>query len=76
MKKRTFKIIIVVVSLALSIFLLFPITSHLDDGGTVVYEAKLYSVHNVHRIDRNSETGYQEGTIIKILGMEVFNNVK
>ena len=31
---------------------------------------------SVHQIDHNSEFGYIEGTIIKILGAEVFNNTE
>ena len=48
---------------------------HLKDGGSVKYSALLYSVTDVHRI--NSVTsGYEDGTIIEILGFEVYNNVQ
>ncbi len=61
----------------LTIILLFPIPLHLKDGGTVVYQAVLYSVHKVHSMDLvDSELVYLEGTIVKILGIEVFNNVE
>lgn len=61
----------------LTIILLFPIPLHLKDGGTVVYQAALYSVHKVHSMDLvDSELVYLEGTIVKILGIEVFNNVE
>lgn len=61
----------------LTIILLFPIPLHLKDGGTVVYKAALYSVHKVHSMDLvDSELVYLEGTIVKILGFEVFNNVE
>ena len=56
--------------------LLIPIPMRLKDGGTVRYTAILYTIENVHRLnpDVNSDQEYLEGTIIKILGMEVFNN--
>ena len=61
----------------LTIILLFPIPLHLKDGGTVVYKAALYSVHKVHSMDLvDSELVYLEGTIVEILGIEVFNNVE
>lgn len=57
--------------------LLFPITDHLRDGGTVEYKALLYNVQKVHRLnpDSDSEQDYFKGTVIEILGFEVFNNV-
>lgn len=50
----------------------------LKDGGTVVYNAILYQVEDVRRIDpeATSEDDYLEGTIIKILGIEVYNDVE
>lgn len=56
--------------------LLIPIPHRLKDGGTVVYKAITYKVLKVHRLDENSETGYKDGLIIQILGLEVYNNVK
>lgn len=61
----------------LTIILLIPIPLHLKDGGTVEYKAVLYSVQRVHKFgDVDSEQEYLEGTVVKILGFEVFNNVK
>lgn len=47
----------------------------LKDGGTVEYRAILYSVWDVHRLALDEKTGYEEGLIVEILGIEVFNNV-
>lgn len=71
------KIIIIVSSLILAAVLLIPTPMYMEDGGTVEYKAILYSVADVHRLNQDEETDalYQEGTIIKILGFEVFNNV-
>ena len=61
----------------LSIILLFPIPLYLKDGGTVEYKAILYSVQKVHRLGSvDSEREFLEGTIVEILGFEVFNNVE
>ena len=60
------------------IILLIPIPMRLKDGGTVVYNAILYQVEDVRRIDpeATSEDDYLAGTIIKILGIEVYNDVE
>ena len=65
------------ICILLAIVLLIPIPMRLKDGGTVVYNAILYQVENVHRIDpeATSENDYLEGMIVKILGIEVYNNV-
>lgn len=74
MKKR----ILIVISILLTIILLLPIPFELDDGGTVVYDAILYKVENVHSInpDVNSEQNFLEGIRICFLGFEIFDNVK
>ena len=66
-----------IIAVLLAAALLIPAPMHMEDGGTVVYQAILYSVSDVHRLNLDEETDapYQEGTIIKILGFEVFNNV-
>ncbi|MBE6970863.1 MAG: helix-turn-helix transcriptional regulator [Ruminococcaceae bacterium] len=63
------------ICIALALVLLVPIPLRLKDGGTVEYRAVLYSVKDVHRLALETENGYLEGTIIEILGLEVFNNV-
>lgn len=62
----------------LAAVLLFPIPVHLKDGGTVVYEAVLYNVQKVHRLnpDPDAEREFLEGTAVEILGFEVFSNVE
>lgn len=66
------------ICILLAIVLLIPIPMRLKDGGTVVYNAILYQIENVHRIDpeATSENDYLEGMIVKILGIEVYNNVE
>ena len=74
MKKR----ILIVISVLLAIILLIPIPFDVDDGGTVVYDAILYKVENVHAInpDIDSEQDFLEGLRIYFFGFEIFNNVK
>lgn len=71
MKKK----IIIAISVLLSIVLLCPIPIRLKDGGTVKYQALLYSVSDVHRLAPSTESGYEDGIIIELVGMQVFNNV-
>lgn len=73
MKKK----VIIGLCTLLTIILLFPIPLHLKDGGTVEYKAVLYSVQRVHKLGSvDSAQEYLEGTVVKVLGFEVFNNVK
>lgn len=71
MKKK----ILILVAIVLAFILFCPIPSYLKDGGTVEYRAILYSVWDVHRLALDEKTGYEEGLIVEILGIEVFNNV-
>lgn len=68
MKKK----VIVGLCVVVAVILLCPIPMKMEDGGTVVYKAPLYKVWDVHRI---TPKGYDEGTIIEVLGIEIFNNV-
>ena len=73
MKKRD----VAIVCILLVIILLIPIPLRLKDGGTVVYKALAYSVSRVHRLASvKAEKEYEEGIIIKVLGIEVYNNVE
>ena len=73
MKKRN----VAIVWILLVIILLIPIPLRLKDGGTVVYKALAYSVSRVHRLASvKAEKEYEEGIIIKVLGIEVYNNVE
>ena len=71
---------ITVLAVILAVVLLFPIPLRLKDGGTVIYQAVLYSVSDVHSLTTAEEMEqgkqYHEGIIIKIFGFEIFNNVK
>ncbi len=70
------KKIIMAICILIVIALLIPIPMRMKDGGTVKYQAVLYSVSDVHRIAPSTESGYEDGIIVEILGMQVFNSVK
>lgn len=48
----------------------------LKDGGSIEYKAILYSVTKIRRINTQSMTGYETGWEIKVLGFQIYNNVK
>ena len=70
MKKK-----ILIISLLLMLVFLIPIRFQYKDGGTIEYRALLYSVKNVHRINPDQHDDYIEGTVVKVLGFEVYNDV-
>ena len=61
----------------LVVLCLIPTRKHLEDGGTVLYKAVLYQVEDIHAIgaEETAEDEYLEGTVVRILGIEVYNNV-
>lgn len=74
-KKKKF---LIVICALLIIVCLIPIRVHYEDGGSVAYKAILYKIMNVHSIgaEDSAEDEFLEGTIVKILGVEVYNDVK
>ena len=71
MKKK----IAIIICVLLAIALLFPLPLRMKDGGTVKYQAVLYSISDVHRLAPSEDSGYEDGIIIEVLGMQIFNNV-
>ena len=74
MKKK----IIIILCILIALALLVPVPMRLKDGGTVRYNAVLYQVDDVHTLnpDIDSEQEFIEGIIVKILGIEIYNNTK
>lgn len=68
--KKKLKIIIVM------LILLFPITEHYKDGGTIKYNAILWSVTKHHSIAHDSagNRGYDTGTTVRILCFKVYSD--
>ena len=67
--------VLMIVGILLAAVLLIPIPMRLRDGGSVEYRAILYKVVDVRRIDAQSPDGYIDGTVVEILGMEVYRDV-
>ncbi|HBT18995.1 MAG TPA: hypothetical protein DEA52_02960 [Clostridiaceae bacterium] len=68
MKKQLISIIVIIIIL----ILMFPIPIRYKDGGTVRYQAVLYSITNYHAL--RGVDGYDTGIEIKILGITVYEN--
>lgn len=67
-KKKIIRITIIIIAL----ILLFPIPLRYKDGGTVKYQAVLYSITDYHAL--RGVDGYDTGIEIKILGITVYEN--
>ena len=77
------KVAILSLAVILLVILLFPIRNQLKDGGSVQYKSLTYEITKVHSLipeENAKELGkvkpYDDGYIIKILGFEIYNNVK
>lgn len=67
--------LIVLIIILVTLIMLLPIPIHLKDGGTVEYKALFYKVSKIHRLNLKSETGYEDGIVIEILGKKIYDNV-
>lgn len=72
MKKKIIKLVIIIGVLVL----LIPIPFRLKDGGSIEFRALLYTITKYHRLSANPNEMYINGIGIKILGVEIFNNIK
>ncbi|MBO7274311.1 MAG: hypothetical protein J6V22_05595 [Clostridia bacterium] len=66
----------IIACLLITFVCLIPFPSQAKDGGTIHYDAILYDVYDVHRISLEEGKDFDEGIIVKICDVEVFNNVK
>ena len=71
------KKLVICIAVVVALVLLIPIPMRLKDGGSVVYQAVLYSLKDVHSLNLDMESGasYKEGIVIKVLGVNIFDNV-
>lgn len=68
MSKKS-KLIIILICL---LVLLIPFPMNYKDGGTVRWQAVLYSLTFWHSFDERYESGYYEATELRILGIKIF----
>ena len=79
MKKKIMTVICLVL---VALVLLVPIPMYYKDGGTVSYNAVLYSVTKVHSItsrytdDGELEMGHKVGTRVRVLIFPIYDDVK
>ena len=74
--KRKGKVAIAVIVLMILLILLIPIPIRYRDGGSVRYRAVLYDVKKYHQLDLESETGYNDGWKIKVIGIPIYDDFK
>ena len=73
-KKKIIRNIVIAVIL---VIFLFPIPCTMNDGGSVAYNALLYSVTNYHRITLQDDVeGFTEGFRVDILGIPVYEKTE
>jgi len=70
MKNKKILITIIVI---IAVILLIPIPMRLKDGGSIKYQAVLYSITKYHKLNHETENGYIDGIGIEILGVEILN---
>ncbi|MBD5140905.1 MAG: hypothetical protein HDT25_05770 [Ruminococcus sp.] len=76
-KSKKSKVISAIIVIIMAI-LLVPFPHFYKDGGTVEYRAVLYCVTKSHAMNgpEQQDDGYYIGTIVEILGFEVYNDVE
>ena len=71
MKKKMIIICVIII-----LIMLLPIPSRLKDGGSVEYRSLVYKVTKVHRLNELSTTGYEDGWIVEIFGIKIYNKTQ
>lgn len=72
MKKNKILIIIFIIII---LVILTPMPIKLKDGGSIKYSSLIYNVTKIHRLNELSSTGYEDGWLIEILGLEIYNEL-
>lgn len=79
MKKKAF----IAAAVLAAVILLFPVRMNLKDGGSVQYRSLTYSITKVHSLISGEEAvrdgkvkPYDDGFVVEILEIKVFDNVE
>ena len=76
MNNKKLKILLIFSVVIIVLLILFvPKVIGLNDGGTKIYQALTYEVTKVHKIKTDSLNEFDEGTIVKIFGKEIYNDI-
>lgn len=73
-KRKKVRIILIVVTFV--VIACIPIKQRLKDGGSIRYQAILYSVTKVHEMPHDLDGDYITGIRINILGIPVIDTTK
>ena len=71
----------VIISAVIAAVMLFPLSSHLRDGWTVIYQplSRIYRVEKLHELTAGTEEyrygDFRVGTAIYFFGAEVYNEI-
>ena len=71
--KNKFLLIVIIILL---LILLIPIPMRLKDGGSIRFQALLYSVTKYHKLSETLDGNYIDGIGIEVLGVEIIDNTK
>ena len=69
--KNKFLLIVIIILL---LILLIPIPMRLKDGGSIRFQALLYSITKYHKLSETLDGDYIEGIGIEVLGVEIFDS--
>lgn len=76
MKRKKKKVVIISsIVLIILLVLMFPKVEEINDGGTKICKSLTYEVTRVHKIKEDSLNEFYEGTVVKIFGKEVYNDL-
>lgn len=67
------KVLAIIAGIVVALMLI-PLPFGLKDGGSIRFQAVLYSVTRVHQLNEAVVGGYQDGLIVEILGMRVYES--
>lgn len=66
----------IVLAVLLAVALLIPMHTEVDDGGTEHFTAALWQATKKHSLaEQDGTQGYMTGMIVKILFIEIYNDV-
>ena len=66
--------ILLIVIIILLLILLIPIPMRLKDGGSIRFQALLYSITKYHKLSEALDGNYIDGIGVEVLGVEIFDS--
>ena len=75
-KEKKNKVRNILIILAVFVISCIPVKQHIKDGGSIRYQAILYSVTKVHELPHELDGDFVTGIRINILGIPVIDTTK